>query len=131
MARSDRGLRGWLLATGAVYALGAADFLARPWSPTRSLNRYGGERIEDEPGGFYNSLAGAYMATIAALALESARGPGRPDPAPAGGEGGLLFGLFVPVRPDPAAWVRRSRGDGRFLVRSDGGSLPGTRMTTL
>ena len=75
MARSDRGLRGWLLATGAVYALGAADFLARPWSPTRSLNRYGGERIEDEPGGFYNSLAGAYMATIAALALESARNP--------------------------------------------------------
>jgi len=83
VARSDRGLRGWLLATGAIYALGAADFLARPAAATRSLNRYGGERIEDEPGGFYNSLAGAYMATIAALALESARNPAaRPDLIP-------------------------------------------------
>lgn len=71
----ERWLTGWLLGTGAVYALGAADFLARPRAATRSLNSYGGERIEDEPGGFYNSLASAYMATIAALALEAGRNP--------------------------------------------------------
>ena len=72
---SERGFRTWLLATGTIYALGAADFLARPRAATRSLNRYGGERIDDEPAGFYNSLASAYMATIAVLALEAGRNP--------------------------------------------------------
>ena len=76
---NNAGLRGWLLATGTVYALGAADFVVRPWAATRSLNRYSGngERIEDEDPGFYNALAAAYMATIAALALGAGRDPQR------------------------------------------------------
>lgn len=79
-SRSERRLGAWLMVTGAIYAAGAADFLIRPWAATRSLNSYGGttepgERMEDEEPGFYNALASAYMATIAALALDAARDP--------------------------------------------------------
>jgi hypothetical protein len=74
-SRAERRLGLWLLITGGVYAAGAVDFLVRPSASTRSLNRYGGERIEDEEPGFYNALASAYMATIAALALEAGRRP--------------------------------------------------------
>ena len=74
-SRRERRLGVWLLVTGSIYAAGAVDFLVRPWAATRSLNAYGGERIEDEEPGFYNALAAAYMATIAALALETARRP--------------------------------------------------------
>ena len=68
------------MVTGAAYAAGAVDVLIRPWSATRSLNSYvgtsePGERLEDEEPGFYNALASAYMATIAALALDTARDP--------------------------------------------------------
>ena len=61
--------------TGVGYALGAADFVARPWAATASLNRLGGERIDSEPAGLYNSLASAYMATIATIALSAATDP--------------------------------------------------------
>jgi hypothetical protein len=79
-SRSERRLGAWLLVTGAVYAAGAVDFLVRPWAATRSLNSYGrtsepGARLEDEEPGFYHALAAAYMATIAALALEAGRDP--------------------------------------------------------
>jgi hypothetical protein len=73
--RRERRLGVWLLLTGSIYAAGAVDFLVRPWAATRSLNGYGGESIDDEPAGFYNALAAAYMATIAALALETGRRP--------------------------------------------------------
>ena len=76
MDRSERRLSRWLRATGAIYALGAADFVARPWAATASLSKMGGEKMEAEPAGFYNSLATAYMATIAALALSAATDPG-------------------------------------------------------
>ncbi len=77
---SERRLGVWLLATGAVYAVGAVDYLVRPWAATRSINSYTrttepGERLEDEEPGLYNALASAYMATIAALALEAGRDP--------------------------------------------------------
>jgi hypothetical protein len=75
MKKSERRLRSWLLVTGALYGLGAADFLARPWAATASLSRLGGEKIESEPAGFYNALATAYMATIAALSFSAARDP--------------------------------------------------------
>jgi hypothetical protein len=70
----------WLVVTGAVYAAGAVDYLVRPWAATRSINSYTrttepGERLEDEEPGLYNALASAYMATIAALALEAGRDP--------------------------------------------------------
>lgn len=79
-SRSERRLSVWLLATGAVYAAGAVDYLVRPWAATRSINSYvrttePGERLEDEEPGLYNALASAYMATIAALALEAGRDP--------------------------------------------------------
>lgn len=75
MKGTERTLRGWLTVTGIVYALGAADFLVRPWAATASLSQMGGEKIETEAPGFYNSLASAYMATIAALSLSAARDP--------------------------------------------------------
>ncbi|HEV3472193.1 MAG TPA: hypothetical protein VG408_03175, partial [Actinomycetota bacterium] len=75
MSRNNGSLRTWLIGTGVLYAVGAVDFVLRPRAATRSLNRYGGERIEDEEPGFYNALAAAYMATIAALALEAGRDP--------------------------------------------------------
>ena len=65
----------WLTATGAVYALGAADFVARPWAATGALSRSGGEPLEAEEPGVYHALAAAYMATIAALALAAGREP--------------------------------------------------------
>ena len=79
-SRSERRLGAWLMVTGAVYAAGAVDFLVRPWAATRSLNSYArstdvGDRLEDEVPGFFNALAAAYMATIAALALEASRDP--------------------------------------------------------
>ena len=79
-SRSERRLGAWLMVTGAIYAAGAIDFLVRPWAATRSLNSYArsaevGERLEDEVPGFFNALAAAYMATIAALALEAGRDP--------------------------------------------------------
>ena len=58
-----------------IYALGAADYVARPRAAITSLNSLGGEPIEPESRGLYNSLAGAYMATIAALALSAAGDP--------------------------------------------------------
>ncbi|HYI44821.1 MAG TPA: hypothetical protein VE174_05075, partial [Actinomycetota bacterium] len=69
MKRNERRLRTWLLVTGAVYAAGAVDFLVRPWAATASLNQSGGEPIETEGSGLYNSLASAYMATIASLSF--------------------------------------------------------------
>jgi hypothetical protein len=75
MKKSERRLRSWLLVTGAIYALGAADFIARPWAATASLSRWGGDKIETEPAGLYNSLATAYMATIAALSFAAAKDP--------------------------------------------------------
>ena len=75
MDRAERRLSRWLRVTGVVYALGGVDFVARPWAATASLSRAGGERIESEPAGVYNSLASAYMATIAALALSAATDP--------------------------------------------------------
>ena len=76
MTRIDRRMKRWLLTTGAVYAVGAVDFLMRPRNSTDSLNMTGGEPIEPEdPPGVYNSLASAYMATIAVLALTTAADP--------------------------------------------------------
>ena len=49
--------------------------MARPRAATRSLNRAGGVPLPDEEPGLYNALAGAYMATIAALALSASRDP--------------------------------------------------------
>jgi hypothetical protein len=75
MKRNERRLRMWLLVTGAVYAAGAVDFLVRPWAATASLNQTGGEPIETEGSGLYNSLASAYMATIASLSFSAATDP--------------------------------------------------------
>ncbi len=75
MSTSEKRLARWLAATGIVYAVGAVDFVARPNAATRSLNQAGGEPLPDEEPGLYNALAGAYMATIAALALSAARDP--------------------------------------------------------
>ena len=72
---SEKRLSIWLAATGFVYAAGAVYFLARPQAATRSLNQAGGLPLPDEEPGLYNALAGAYMATIAALALSAARDP--------------------------------------------------------
>lgn len=66
---SERRLGAWLLFTGSIYAAGAVDFLVRPRAATRSLG------LEDEEPGLYNGLACAYMATIAALAIEAGRNP--------------------------------------------------------
>jgi hypothetical protein len=78
---SERRLGAWLLLTGSVYLAGAVDFLVRPWAATRSINSYVpgsdeiGTRLEDEEPGIYNAMASAYMATIAALAIEAGRNP--------------------------------------------------------
>ena len=68
-------LRTWLASTGVIYALGAVDFVARPWAATASLGQLSGDKMETEPAGVYNSLSVAYMATIAALALSASRDP--------------------------------------------------------
>ncbi|MGH2729975.1 MAG: hypothetical protein ACRDJI_05130 [Actinomycetota bacterium] len=75
MSGPERRLSKWLLTTGAVYALGAVDFIARPRAALATLGRLGGEPLDYEGPGLYNSLAGAYMATIAALALTAGRDP--------------------------------------------------------
>ncbi|HVF53954.1 MAG TPA: hypothetical protein VNC78_10190 [Actinomycetota bacterium] len=75
MSKLEKLLKAWLLSTGLVYAAGALDFVVRPRAATASLNLAGGEPLEAESPGLYNSLAGAYMATIAALALTAAGDP--------------------------------------------------------
>jgi hypothetical protein len=50
------------------------DYLARPAAVTQTLSAFG-EALDEEPPGVYNSLAGAYMATIATLALSAAADP--------------------------------------------------------
>ena len=75
MSSSERRFARWLTATGAAYAAGAVDFLVRPHASTRSLSLAGGEPLADETTGLYHSLACAYMATIAALALGAAQDP--------------------------------------------------------
>jgi hypothetical protein len=100
--KTERRLRSWLLVTGALYGLGAADFLARPWAATASLSRLGGDKIGSEPAGFYNALAAAYMATIAAISFSAARDPaGKRDLIPpllaakAVSSGALLYRYLV------------------------------------
>jgi hypothetical protein len=75
MSASNRALSGWLKVTGTVYAFGAIDYVARPRVAIAALNKGGGAPIEPEEGGMYNALAGAYMATIAALALSASSDP--------------------------------------------------------
>ena len=75
MSSPERRLARWLTVTGVAYASGAFDFVARPKAATRSLGKAAGEPLDDEAPGLYNSLASAYMATIAALALTAARSP--------------------------------------------------------
>jgi hypothetical protein len=76
MTRIEKILRGWLLLTGAGYAAGALDILARPRAAVATLNSLGGRRIApEEPPGLHNSLAAAYMATIASLSLTASRDP--------------------------------------------------------
>ena len=75
MSKVERVLRRWLLVTGSIYALGAVDFLVRPRAATASLGRLTNQPMEAEMPGLYNSLASAYMATIAALALTASKDP--------------------------------------------------------
>ena len=75
VARTDRRLSRWLRVTGLVYALGAIDYVARPQAALDTLGRIGGDELAPETNGLYNSLAGAYMATIAALALGASTDP--------------------------------------------------------
>jgi len=84
VTRAARALKGWLTVTGTAYAVGAIGFVARPRDAVEALNASGGDPAEhEEPSGLYNSLAGAYMATIAALALTAAADPeGRRDLIP-------------------------------------------------
>jgi hypothetical protein len=73
--RLENRFKAWLRGTGAVYALGAVDYLVRPKAVGKSLEQLGGEPVEEETPGLYNSLASAYMATIAALSLRAASDP--------------------------------------------------------
>lgn len=76
MSRTARKMSLWLKITGSIYALGAVDFIARPKGAVEALNRPGGDPIEpEEPEGLFNSLAAAYMATIAAIALSASTDP--------------------------------------------------------
>ena len=75
MSADHRGLSRWLKVTGTVYAFGAVDYVARPRVAIHALNQAGGAPIEPEEPGLYNALAGAYMATIAALALSASVDP--------------------------------------------------------
>jgi hypothetical protein len=72
---ASKSMKRWLGVTGAAYALGAVGFVIRPQDATESLSKTGGEPLEQETPGLYNSLAAAYMATIAALALTAAADP--------------------------------------------------------
>jgi hypothetical protein len=71
----DRTLKRWLGLTGIAYAAGAAVFLARPQDAPEALSLAGGERLPYEEPSLYHALAGAYMVTIAALALGAAGAP--------------------------------------------------------
>ncbi len=75
MASSERLLRRWLTGTGLLYAAGAVDFTLHPRGAIETLSSAGGAPLDPEPAGVYNALAGAYMATIASLALTAARDP--------------------------------------------------------
>jgi hypothetical protein len=76
VTRPAKALKSWLTLTGVAYAVGAIGFVARPQDALEALNATGGEPADHEgPPGLYNSLAGAYMATIAALALTAAADP--------------------------------------------------------
>lgn len=72
---AENRFKAWLRTTGAVYALGAADFLARPKAAGKSLQQMDEEPLEEERPGLYNSLSSAYMATIAALSFGAATDP--------------------------------------------------------
>ena len=94
---AGRRLAWWLRSTGILYAMGGAAFLTRPQDAVESLSRFG-EPLEPETTGVYHALAGAYMATIAALALagssdEDARDHVIPPllVAKAGSAGALLY----------------------------------------
>ena len=75
MRPTERKMSRWLRATGVLYGLGAVDFLARPAASTEALGRAAGQPLEREEPGLYHSLASAYMATIAALALSASMEP--------------------------------------------------------
>lgn len=75
MANAERRLSRWLKITGVVYAAGAVDYVVKPEGALETLGKIGGEPLEPEGPGLYNSLAGAYMATIAALALGASGEP--------------------------------------------------------
>lgn len=75
MTHAERRLGRWLKLTGGLYAAGAVDYVARPRAALEALEKVGGDPLEPEGNGLYNSLAGAYMATIAALALGASSDP--------------------------------------------------------
>lgn len=75
MSRAERNLQRWLTLSGAVYAAGAALFVARPDEAPDALARATGDDMEAEPTGVYHALAAAYMTTIAALALGAGSEP--------------------------------------------------------
>ena len=75
MANAERLLRRWLKVTGLIYAAGAVDYVVKPEGALEALGKAGGEPLEPEGHGLYNSLAGAYMATIASLALSASSDP--------------------------------------------------------
>ncbi len=75
MGRATKRLKLWLGLTGAIYAAGALDFLLHPRGASESLGRFGEPIAPEEPPGVFNALAAAYMATIASLALTTAKSP--------------------------------------------------------
>jgi hypothetical protein len=75
VSANHRGLSAWLKVTGTIYAFAAVDYVARPRVAIAALNQAGGTPMEQEEPGLYNALAGAYMATIAALALSASSDP--------------------------------------------------------
>ena len=75
VAKPNRALRRWLRITGAIYVMGAIDYVVRPRAAIDTLSKLGGDQLEPETNGLYNSLAGAYMATIGALALGASTDP--------------------------------------------------------
>ena len=75
MASTERRLSRWLKITGLIYAAGAVDYVVKPQGALDTLGKLGGEPLDPEGNGLYNSLAGAYMATISALALSASTDP--------------------------------------------------------
>ena len=72
----ERRFKVWLRSTGALYAAGALQYLVQPKAVGVSLGNMGDEPLPDSgPPGVYNSLASAYMATIAALSFSAATDP--------------------------------------------------------